>query len=94
LATDGERYRAREGLVVSGDGESRFLTDLSTGNVYELNETAILIFEAARDGETVAGIIERMAKTYPEVPREELDRDARDAVEDFVRAGILAPRAD
>lgn len=85
------RVRAREGLVVSAKGEAHYITDLATGQVWEMNATAALLFEAARKGATVKALSDALAAKHPEVPRDEVERDAAELVEEMVRAGLLVP---
>jgi coenzyme PQQ synthesis protein D (PqqD) len=87
--TPATRFRARPGVVLSGKGDARFLTDLSSGQVYELNETAAAVFEVARLGAGEAEVAAALAAKYPEVPSDELGRDAREVLADMVRAGVL-----
>lgn len=87
----GERYRARPGLVLSAKGEAHFLTDLGTGQVWELNGTAAFIFEAASRGQPVAEVGEALAARHPEVPRGELERDLAELLDDLLRLGVLEP---
>lgn len=85
------RFRGRPGLVVSSKGDARYLTDLDTGQVWELNETAAFIFETARQGMPLPQLAVALAERYPEVPRDELERDAQELLEELVRSGMLEP---
>lgn len=83
------RWRAKSGVLVTGDAPERFLTDVDSGQLYEANETAVLIFEGVRDGLDVAGIVARLHAKYPDVPLDELDRDVRDAVGRMAEQGLV-----
>jgi hypothetical protein len=85
------RFAASSDVLVSGEGEERYLTDVGSGAVFQVNETAGLIFESARDGKPIAGIEDALAATYPDVPREELARDLRASLAEFVERGLLRP---
>jgi hypothetical protein len=87
----GARFRIRPGLVVTSKGEARFLTDLGTGQVWELNETAALIVEAAGQGRSAKEIAAVLAERYPEVPRSEVERDLHDLLGELLRSGMLEP---
>lgn len=88
---EGARFRVREGIVLSASGGQRFLTDLDTGSVFELNETAVTLFEGARDGRSVGELAAALQSAFPDVPMDEIGRDTREALASFVQAGILLP---
>ena len=85
------RFRARQGLVVSTKGDARYMTDLGTGEVWELNETAALLFESAGRGLPLGEVAALLAARFPEVPREEVQRDAEELLDELVRMGLLEP---
>jgi hypothetical protein len=85
------RFVAPSDVLLSGDGEEKYLTDIASGAVFQVNETAGLIFETARAGKPLAGIEDALAATYPDVPRGELARDVRASLAEFVERGLLKP---
>jgi len=85
------RFAASPDVLLSGEGAERFVTDLASGAVYQINESASLVFERARSGASLAGIEDALCAAYPDVPRDELARDARDLLGELVGRGILKP---
>ena len=83
------RFAARPDVLLTGTADAPYLTSLDSGAVVQLNEVAARIFEAAKRGDPVAAIEDALAGAYPDVPRDEIARDVRDALADFVRRGLL-----
>ncbi len=89
MIADGARFQARPGVVLTGNDAARFATDLASGEVFELNETAAIVYEAAAAGRSVGDVVNALAERYPEVPREEIERDARDLLTELERHGLV-----
>jgi len=86
---DDARFRAKQGILSSGDEHGSYLTDVETGAVFELNETARFIFEHASRGEPLRAIIAKLSEVHAVVPVAEIDRDVRESVDEFVARGLL-----
>ena len=84
------RFALREGVLVTGRDEgSRFLTDVETGALYEMNETGLRILESAREGRSLDEIVAAMRALHPEVPEATLREDARELLADLLRRDLL-----
>lgn len=83
------QYRRHKDIVLSEGTASRYATNLATGDVHELNATAALILQKVMEGTPVVEIVEALAAQYDDVPRDELERDVREALKEMARAGLL-----
>lgn len=87
------RFSLREGVLVTAhESGSRFLTDLDSGAMYEMNETGLRILDAAKEGRSLDEIVGTLATHYPEVPAPTLRKDARDLLQALLTQNILVPR--
>lgn len=73
----GTRLFLRPGVLVSRQGKAGFLTDLDSGNVFELNDVATRILEALRPGRTLAEAVQLIQQSHPEQPPDELAQDVK-----------------
>lgn len=80
--------RAPDVVVSRRDGRA-FLTRLDTGDVFEANAVALLVFETASRGARPTDVADEVARAHPEVPVDEVRRDVDDALAAFVDAGLL-----
>ncbi len=94
MSQTGHRYALGPDLLVSGGEAAHFVTDLESGDVFELNSTAHGILQEVKTGATVQAMCESLARQYPEVDRAELEADLFDVLDDLVRRGILADAGD
>ena len=78
------RWRVREGLTTHRDGETAVLLDLRTNAYYELNATALHIWEQVRDGAATDAIAASLVANFDVAPP-----DARSAVDELL-ADLLA----
>lgn len=86
------RFTLREGvLVTTHESGARFLTDLDTGQMFEMNEEGVRILDAAKEGRSLDEIVAHMASAYPEVPAETLRQDTRDLIEALLGHSLLVP---
>lgn len=85
-------YALRDDLVLTTRDGATFLTDLREGEVYEMNESAALILEALRRGDTPEHAVETLREKYPEVAPEELRGDVSALVAQLRAQGFLLER--
>jgi hypothetical protein len=84
------RFSLREGVLVTGRDEgARFVTDVDSGDLYEVNETALRILEAAREGRCLDEIVTDLRALHPEVPEATLRGDAADVLAEMERRSLL-----
>lgn len=76
-------------VVVTRRGGAAFLTRLDTGDVFEANEVAALVFERAAGGATAPQVVADVAARFPDVPADEVHRDVTDALDAFLDCGLL-----
>ena len=82
-------YARAPDVVVTRKGERAFLTRLDTGDVFEANAVALLVFEAVGRGGTVEDAAAAVAGAFPDVPADEVRRDVEDVLAAFEASGLL-----
>ena len=76
-------------VVVTRRAGAAFLTRLDTGDVFEANEVALLVFERAAGGATTPQVVAEVAARHPDVPADEVHRDVADVLDAFLDCGLL-----
>ena len=76
---------------IDADGR-KLLSVPSTGRVLLVNDTARLVVEALGEGATRSEIVERLAAGYPDVDRDELERDLARCLLDLTREELVDDR--
>lgn len=79
------------GVIVTRVDSQAFAIVVDTGEIHELNPVAADLVDLCQNGSRVADVIDGLAAAYADVGRDELARDVRAAVEDFILRGILRP---
>lgn len=83
-------FRSMPHVILTGEGSTRFLTDTVAGDIFEVNTTAALVFEAAREGLDLDAIVGRLRDAHPTADPARLALDVGAILEDFVGNGLLA----
>ncbi len=89
MITDNSTFRVLPDVMVSGEGQANFVTNLASGDVFELNSTARIAFDAAREGRTLVEVADLLQERYPDVSAAELHGDLQEVMQDLVRRGVL-----
>lgn len=84
-----QRFAASADVLLSGEGELVYLTDLGSGNVFQVNATAALVFELAREGHPYHAMRAALAGRYPDVPSDEIAQDVRESLAEFVQLRLM-----
>ena len=83
-------YLPRQGLIAKRLGNELFLHDASGEELLVLNTTAMLIWSLCDGTHDVTQMLEVLTDLFPHAPTQELEKDLKDQLEEWVQAGVLA----
>lgn len=81
--------RARSGVILQSQQHDHFLVDTDGGDVFQVNETAIVIFEHCRDGATAEELVLALSKRFSAPGQEtEILADVEETVQTLQSLGL------
>lgn len=85
------RVEVPPGIIVTRVERQAFAIVVDSGEIHELNAVAADLVDLCAEPADLSDVVEGLAATYKDVGRDELARDVRAAVDDFIGRGILRP---
>ncbi|HEX2021270.1 MAG TPA: PqqD family peptide modification chaperone [Candidatus Thermoplasmatota archaeon] len=85
------RWRLAEDVLLTGEPASRFLTRVSTGETFALNETASAVVDLAVGGASQHEIVMALRAARPDAREREVWRDVRDVLQEVARLALVVP---
>lgn len=79
------------GVILTRNDGQAFAIVVETGEIHELNDSGAELLDLCERASDVEGVVDGLAARYEDVGRDELTRDVKAAVVDFVARGILRP---
>ncbi len=81
-------YIPKEDIVAEQTGEEHLLVDVSTQDIFELNETAWRIWELIGEGLTEGAITEKLLEEY-DATEEEIRASVEESVAELLDQGLI-----
>lgn len=88
MAATDRRPKKRSDIKWKRIGRAGILLDLKTGDYFELDETALAIWNMLDGKTSVAGVVSKLVKTYS-APRETVEKDVTRFISDLRKRKLI-----